>query len=270
MNSTLLISSCDAYSDCWLPLLHSLHRHWPGCPYPVALICNTAPEANLFSATSADTAFSPRFLPVGPDRGWGPNLALALGSVETEFVIYLQEDYFLDHLVSSEAMEQHLEYCHTNAVDYLRLGWPWQDRQKLTPMYCDDAFSFRYALCLQPAIWRTSVLKQLSSKVNDGWEFERNIKQYIRDEQLSIRARVLHSSAYPDRGLKVVDGTGIRKGLWTRGGERYLNENGFGELVAGRGVEGAVTDWLMHRVFLPVKIPAVLLLRVMKRLKINW
>jgi hypothetical protein len=289
MNASVLISSCDAYSDCWSPLFRSLQQQWPGCPYPVALVCN---EGNAASGPGNGSIISPHYIRVGPDRGWGPNLALALASVETNYVIYLQEDYFLDSPVSSEAMEQHLEYCIQHGVDYLRLGWPWQDNREVksvylagddpdnagslpegareTVRYCDDAFRFRYALCLQPAIWRRSVLLQLSAMVHNGWEFERTITQKIHAHQLRVCARVIHSSEYPAKGLKVVDGTAIRKGLWTRAGARYLNENGFEALLAGRETEGRVTDWLMHRERRWEKLPAVVLLRMMKALKINW
>ena len=262
--------------------MHSMQQQWPDCPYPIALICNgTVPgpdeAAGLHTSTQAEEdvaghfalPMNPRFINVGTDAGWGANLVRALEQLDTDYVIYLQEDYFLDHPVSTHSMQQHLGYCETHQVDYLRLGWPWYDDEQTAP-YCTDDFRHRYALCLQPAIWRASVLKRLSGMVYDGWEFERTIKQRIRSEGLRVQARVLHSSRYPHQGIQQVDGTAIRKGLWTRGGERFLIDNGFGHLIAKRGVEGSVANWLMHREHPLTKLPAVLLLRLMKRLKINF
>ena len=98
------------------------------------------------------------------------------------------------------------------------------------------------------------MLLQLSAMVHNGWEFERTITQKIHAHQLRVCARVIHSSEYPAKGLKVVDGTAIRKGLWTRAGARYLKENGFEVLLAGRETEGRLTDWLREQSFLPTEL----------------
>ena len=63
----------------------------------------------------------------------------------------------------------------------------------------------------------------------------------------------------------MVDGTGIRKGIWTREGYRYLIENGFNVEAAGRKVEGKFMSCCMkqHGFF---KIPARVIIRIMQKL----
>lgn len=239
-------------------MLHALKLHWPDCPFPVYVVSNTLDMEGA------------RFLKVGADRGWGPNLTKAMELIDHDYVFYLQEDYFPDHRIDTAMMMQHLEYCRTQEVDYLRLSWPFRDRHKLDKIYCDDQQAFRYALCLQTAIWRKSLLQQLSAKVNTGWEFERNITRIIARQGIAVKARVIHSSAFQTAGFPVVEGTAIRKGLWTVAGARFLAENGFVGLLPLRKVEGPITNLLM-RVSNPVlKAPAALILRGMKVLKLLW
>ena len=42
---TIVVNTCDAYSDVLDIFFHALHDHWPDCPYPVVI--NT--ESNLYS-----------------------------------------------------------------------------------------------------------------------------------------------------------------------------------------------------------------------------
>jgi histidinol-phosphate phosphatase family protein len=252
----VIISSCDAYSDCWSPLIHSLQLHWPDCPFPVYVVSNAKEIQGAI------------FLKVGPDCGWGPNLTKALGMIDYEYILYLQEDYFPDHRVDTAMMMQHLEYCQGQEIDYLRLSWPFQDKHRMEGVYCDDKLNFRYALCLQAAIWRKSVLQQLSAGVKSGWEFERNITRIIAKKQIPVEARVIHSSAFPAAGFSVVDGTAIRKGLWTVAGARFLAENGFAGLLPLRKVEGPLTTRLMQVKNPVLRVPAAILLRGMKYINV--
>jgi len=39
-NCSILIPSCDKYSDLWRPFFTLFWRHWPDCPFPVYLGSN--------------------------------------------------------------------------------------------------------------------------------------------------------------------------------------------------------------------------------------
>ena len=34
---TIIVSSCDSYSDLWIPYLNLLKLYWPNCPYKINL-----------------------------------------------------------------------------------------------------------------------------------------------------------------------------------------------------------------------------------------
>ena len=83
----VLVSSCDRFFDAWQPFAGFWRRHWPAqaLPWPVFLIVNRLAVRSEWLTPLA----------VGPDRGWADNLRLALGRIEADYLLYLQEDYFL-------------------------------------------------------------------------------------------------------------------------------------------------------------------------------
>ena len=90
MNSySILINTCDAFEDCWEPFFRLWSLYWPGCPAPVYLSC------------------AGRNIPVRRRATWSQCLKWALEALETDTVLYMQEDYFLTGPVDGEAVERY-------------------------------------------------------------------------------------------------------------------------------------------------------------------
>ena len=85
--AAVLVSSCDRFFDAWKPFATFWRKHWPTgrLPWPVFLIVNRL-------AVRSDW-LTP--LAVGADRGWSDNLRPVLGRIDADYLLYLQEDYFL-------------------------------------------------------------------------------------------------------------------------------------------------------------------------------
>ena len=229
MNISVVISSCDLYSDCWKPMFLSLKENWPNSDIPVYLICN-------YKDSGDDIIKS---LKVGEHLGWGSNTHKALEEIKTDYVLLLQEDYFLNKLFKDEIIEKHLKFCIENKVDYLRLGEPFYDSHPTdNPEYCVNPIKKGIRLTLQPAIWKRETLQMLTLGGWTGWDFERNINAYIEENTIKINAMVIHSTIAPEQGYNMVHGTGIRKGIWTEGGIEFLEKHGFYEEIKGRKREG--------------------------------
>ena len=255
-NLAVVISSCDLYSDCWKPLFHSIHQYWSDCPYSIYLISN--------HKDSGDESI--RTIKVGEHLGWGSNTKKALAEIHEEYILYLQEDYFLGAPMSTDAVEKHVHFCSDNNVDYIRLEAPYRDNLPIHGNidYCEDPVAAKYAFSLQPSIWKKDSLHQFCIEGWTGWDYERNICDYIQKNKINIRGSVVNSKRKADIGFPMVDGTGIRKGIWTREGYRYLIENGFNVEAAGRKVEGKFMSCCMkqHGFY---KIPARVIIRIMQK-----
>ena len=83
----VLVSSCDRFFDAWRPFAAFWRKHWTGdrLPWPVFLVVNRLEVRSGWLTPLA----------VGADRGWSDNLRLVLERVEADYLLYLQEDYFL-------------------------------------------------------------------------------------------------------------------------------------------------------------------------------
>jgi len=224
----IIVSSCDGFKDCWLPFIHSLNKYGQKCPYDVYFVscsdylpsCSTAGEGVI------------KFIPVGKDLGWASNLKIALSLISEDYVIYLQEDYFLNKAIVWQDINQHVAYCIRNGIDYLRLTFPYLPGQIKDYNYVENHLSQAYAVCLQAALWRKSILEKLCIEGWSGWDFERQVATYISKHIPNFRFLTLSKKAKGQ--ISYVRGTAVRKGKWTNSGYRFLKRNGFQYLLSQR------------------------------------
>lgn len=258
--TAIVISSCDAFEDCWQPLLSSLEQYWSDCPWDIYMISNykeiTDPKVN--------------FIKVGKDLNWASNLKKAISTIEVDWIIYLQEDFWLTNKVDSELLEQHIKYCIANKVDYLRLTFPFFDKFAVD----DTAYSqipegVRYRLCLQAAIWNKNALNHCLIDGWTGWDFEYNLEKYLTQNDIKIKSLVITSKDMPLKGIEYVGGTAVRKGRWTISATKYLKEHNFTGLLPQRKVEGIVLTRLMQVNTPFVRLFAKVAVRILMKLKIN-
>lgn len=162
-NLSVLVSSFDGFSACWAPFCHGIARYWPDAP-PIRLLTNFANFENGQVSS----------LPVGDDKGWSDNIRVALQSVETTFVLYLQEDYWLQSPVDNAQLEHYLQLMGQHGAHYLRLtpSPPPDSPSSFEPNIGLLATEAEYRTSLQAAIWRTETLRQLLAAGESAWDFE--------------------------------------------------------------------------------------------------
>ncbi len=163
---SVLVCSCDAYSDLWTPFFTLFWRNWPDCPYPVYLGANRSHYDDPRVQT----------LQAGSDESWSKSLRLFLNRIDTEYVLFLLEDFFLTQRVSTAEINRHLEALHAFSGTALRLfPNPPPDRRANGH---DSIGSIHYLapfrVSAQAGIWNRAALLNLLRDGENAWEFELN------------------------------------------------------------------------------------------------
>ena len=263
----IMITSCDAYKECWAPMIYSLDKYWPDCKYPRYIVSNYEEDSTIPKTG---------FIKVGDDeRSWCTLAGRGLDAIDAEFIIFFQEDYWLDKYVDNDAIESHVEYMDENELDYLKITKDvLRDKLRIGDSdYCWNPINIRYSFNTAMAIWRKSAVRPLLIDGWSGWEFERRIVPYMAEHELSLKSQVLFSEACETKGLSDVEEGAIIRGVWTESAVNFLKENGFEDLICKREIIGPVTRWLYKHspnnqsVF---RYPFWGALKILKLLKVNW
>ena len=97
----IVVSSCDAFFDAWRPFVFFFRKHWSDCPFPVFLIVNRLRvRSNFFNRSRSDRT-----------EDWAANMDVALEQITQPYVLYLQEDYFLNGPVKREQLAADFAYA---------------------------------------------------------------------------------------------------------------------------------------------------------------
>ena len=168
---TIFVNTSDSFEDCWEPFFKLFELYWPGCPYPIVL--NT--ETKEYKYEGLDITCSKVALGESKRLGWSECLMRALDLVETPYILYLQEDYFLEAPVNASLLGDLLNEMRALKLGAIRLSGtdgigPWHPIASSLVVEVDKSAKWR--LSLQAALWRKSVLRSLIRKHETPWQLE--------------------------------------------------------------------------------------------------
>lgn len=173
-NLTILVTSCDKYSDLWQPFIKLFRKFWPDCPYKVVLISETV-TCNDFDQTVL----------CGTGRTSTETICIALQQLTTPYVLLLCDDYFLIDYVNTENIKKILcdiEKYHSGCIKMLGDNTVLQSKILQTkPVniengeYIEYPKGSPYRLSFQSSIWNRTFLYELMSRAENIWDFERKI-----------------------------------------------------------------------------------------------
>lgn len=170
---TLLVSSCDRYSDLWRPYFALLERLWPDCPFPVKLITDSIdPRIEGVCA-----------LPVGENTDWSTALLRALDRIQTPYVLFTLEDFFLRREPDTTRLLLLLHIMQQRKFRMMRLvpRRPPNMRVRGTRDYGLITPGAPYRVSTQAAYWDVHALRSLLRPGETAWEFEINGTQRSKD-----------------------------------------------------------------------------------------
>ncbi len=197
---SIIVSSCDAYQDCWEAFFTTFFRYWPGCPFPVYLISNylTYPDNRV------------QTISLGRDQGWADNIREALKQINTPYFIYFSEDVFLKKQVDNLRILSLLSLVENEKVAYLRLypvpgpDLPYKNLKEVGEIKRGAP----YRTSLMTAIWDKEIFNNLLVKGENAWQME--LDGSIRSNKIKEPFLSVPSNN------KAVDqyATAIKKGTW--------------------------------------------------------
>lgn len=209
-NVVILVSTFDGYHFCWQPFCHGFEKYWHDNPYELAFITN-----QLVAPCS-------RSIRVGQDRGWSNNLIEALMQTSASYVIYTQEDYWLNRPVNTDQILSYVELMEQDRADYIRLfpvpppDLPFAHDEHLGVISTESG----YRASLQMALWRKEVLMDILKADETGWTFE--VEGTIRSRKYG--SRFLSVKRKQD-GISYIF-TAIVNGEWAKVAYEYAANEG--------------------------------------------
>jgi hypothetical protein len=170
----IVVSSCDAFFDAWRPFVFFFRKHWGDCPFPIFLIVNRLRVRSTFVQA----------ISVGPDRDWASNMQVALAQIAQPYILYLQEDYFLNGPVKRGQLAFDFSYAfERDAASFCFYGRskleddfvPLNDRFGIVPRDSDGRTR------LQVTLWKKDVLQSILRPGESAWNMEARASERTRD-----------------------------------------------------------------------------------------
>lgn len=210
-NVTMLIMSCDKFSDLWTGHARLLERNWGDRNMKTYIVSDRQSEIKLPGV---------EVICAGEDVEWSERLRYALQYVNTEYVFVTLDDYYLIKAVNNQQMENLVSLMYQEKVDYIRL-FPRPKRAtketfkglkniKRIDTSCD------YSVNLYAGIWKKEFLSSCIRNPMNAWKFE-----------VSLHRRAVEYGAMclvSNRGeFEILDV--VRKGKLLRRASRYFKKH---------------------------------------------
>ena len=233
-NASLLISTCDNYSDLWDAHISLLKKNWKGEMWKVFLVTDkeTSKEYEGINIIVA-----------GEDKDFPMRIKYAAEVIKTDYILLTLDDYFVINEIDSQKLDYLVQRAESETIDYLKL----YDRRKTNPSKYESIeklngidLSKKYAITLYPAIWERSFLFNSVTTDMSPWTYEPSLTKYATESN----ANCMFSYAGAFDILDVV-----RKGRILRNADKFFKKNGI--LIGDRPLMQRRTEFklaLMDRI----------------------
>ncbi len=216
---TILVPSCDKYSEVWHPFFTFLFQQWPSLNGPNS-------HVPIVLVGNKRTYDDPRVRTIltGEDISWSDNILKALGKVKTKYVLIILEDFFLSEPVDEKRLWTLYESMKNEGVGYTQVaavgveifkkGKP---HKTLKGVRHKARFGI-YRPSLEAAIWRKDNLEWLVRPGESAWDFE------VRGNERSQGMREPFLTVVEDAPMKYINA--VDKGWWKDHAFNYVKKQG--------------------------------------------
>lgn len=208
--TTMLILSCDKYSDLWDAYVHQLEMFWPDRGMETYIVTDEKCNQKYRNIT---------IIPFENCSEWSNRFQKAVDFVKTEYVFVTLDDYFLIKPISTSLFDKYVEMMNKEKIDYLRLVVPPRksNNEKLrgynsVRMIDTDKV---YSVNMYSGIWRKSFLQKTFDAPLSAWEYE--VKLARRARENNAKCVMTTADVYPFLDV-------VRKGKLLRKADKYLKK----------------------------------------------
>lgn len=207
---TMVISSCEAYSDLWENHIALLHENWTDRPIEAVIVTDKQHE-NPFSDISIYAAGDTYEMP--------QRLKEFAKICETDYLLVTLDDYYVEKKIDTKKIQRAIAFMERYGVDYLRF-WPYpHERRKVDGV--KNAYWIEldgnYKVNLYPAIWRKSFLEKTVKEELSAWKYEVTLTSIAKE----LNAKCAYSV---NDEFHIVDV--IRKGKLLHPAKKFLDSKG--------------------------------------------
>lgn len=223
---TVLISSCDKFSDTWDIVTDSIQKYWFDCPFEIKIITNKIDYNNG----------SVRSLKIGNDISWSSNLIKAVNSINADYVFVWLDDVFLSDFVDTNKINEIINFLETNNPAFLRIRpYPKPDKKIKKNFGIIFPESLFYRVNIFSSFWRKDVLIDLLEEEESAWQFE------LDGSKRSSKYKDFY--VYTKKVFNYVHG--IEKGQWKVDAVKWLNKNNYKIDFSKRNIMSN-TSFILH------------------------
>lgn len=215
---SIIISTCEKYSDLWDINFELFHKHWPDCPANVYLLTDS-PTDRSFEGVEIIAA--------GEGTEITERLAKALEMIRTEYVLFILEDHFLIKPIDNSDFEKALRFMKEYHMDYTRLytaSKHYLRREGAVRCEAYPDFYFRnldkgdYKVSLYPGLWSADFMRKTLKERLNAWQYEVSLTPLARE--LNAKCAICNRDILPILDV-------ICKGKLFHKANRYLKHNGY-------------------------------------------
>lgn len=228
-NITILLSSCDLYEDAWYPFLRLWQIQWPDCPYKIVLSTETKKcHCDYLNIKTVNS---------GKGVSWSKRLRDAIDEIDTEFILFSLEDFFLTEKVNIDLFNQAKNLMEDNSriglINFFweRLGTEYEYKEGedsyFKPM--DKKNTARTNVVI--SLWRKEYFKKMLYKDEDPWQYEKNAPLRalyagydIYSQRYAVSSPVFHYCMNP------ADGLGITQRKWLKDNKILFEKYGINDV----------------------------------------
>lgn len=205
---SVLVCSCDKYNDTWDIFFKCLEQNW-NCPYELYL--NTESFDYKYSGN-----LSINVLKTG-HKEWGKRLKTALKTIDTEYVIFLLDDFFLTEKVDVTKLNHCIDWMNNNPkISVFSFYRTKTNNIKSTkyPGFEKRPKKCEYKLNCQAAIWRRKKLISYIRNHENPWDWE--LLGSVRASRYKEEFYSIMESEKSPFVYNAIYGGGVHRGKWVK------------------------------------------------------